>query len=238
MTTILALDASTDACSVALARDGEIDAIFELVPREHNHRLFSMLRTLLPGGAQAAALDMLAYCAGPGSFTGLRVASSAVQGLAYTLNLPVAGVSTLACLAQGALRRGVVSATDTAFVLLDARINEIYCGLYRFEQGLPVACREDQVLAPASLPADYLQGQQRVVAMGSGLPYLTQLPGPVQAEVADVLEDCWPHSEDLIPLAQRAAALGLLSGASSVHPVYLRNEVQWKKLSEQGPRGG
>jgi len=238
MTTILALDASTDACSVALARDGELDGIFELVPREHNHRLFTMLRALLPDGAQAAALDMLAYCAGPGSFTGLRVAASAVQGLAYTLNLPVAGVSTLACLAQGALRRGEVGDADTAFVLLDARINEIYCGLYRFEQGLPVPCREDQVLAPGALPSDYLQGQQRVVAMGSGLPYLTQLPAPVQADVAEVLRDCWPDSKDLIPLAQRAAAQGLLSDASAVQPVYLRNEVQWKKLAEQGPRGG
>ena len=236
MTTILALDASTDACSAALLRDGEVYSRFQLLPRQHNHQLFAMMTELLPEGAPAAGIDLLAYGHGPGSFTGLRIAASAVQGLAFTLGLPVAGVSTLACLAQGALRRGLVGADEQVFALLDARINEIYWGLYRFEDGLATACLDDRVSAPADVPADLLDGT--VVAMGSGLALFDVLPLPVREAVGRRLEDQWPDSVDLLPLAERRARDGDLVGAAKVQPVYLRNEIHWKKLSEQGPRDG
>ena len=234
MTTILALDASTDACSVALANAVDTASIFEVIPREHNHRLFSMLRELLPDGAAAAGINTLAFGQGPGSFTGLRVAASAAQGLAYTLGVPAVGISTLACIAQGGLRRGVLNAADTAMVVLDARINEIYAGLYRFENGLAVPCTADCVIAPSELSAEYLAGQQTVVALGTGINCLEECPARVQAAITRTLDAQWPDSVDLVPLARQAIARGELLAPEQVQPVYLRNEVNWKKLSEQG----
>lgn len=234
MTRILALDTSTDACSAAMSRDGQVESRYQLLPRKHNHLLFAMLAELLPDGAESAGIDLLAYGQGPGSFTGLRIAASAVQGLAYTLELPVAGVSTLACLAQGALRRGLVSEDERLLVLIDARINEVYWGYYRFEQGLAVGCCDDQVSAPGSLPEDLLDSG--AIALGSGLAYYDALPASVRTAVVKQLPDQWPDSVDLIPLAQRAAEKGELVSAQAVQPVYLRNEIHWKKLSEQGPQ--
>ncbi len=236
MTTILALDTSTDACSAALQRGSEVKSRYRLLPRKHNHLLFSMLAELLPDGAAAAGIELLAYSQGPGSFTGLRIAASAVQGLAYTLQLPVAGISTLACLAQGALRRGAVTADEQVLVLLDARINEVYWGLYRFEDGLAVACQPDQVSAPADLPEGMLAEVQGAVALGSGLAYLDDLPRALSGSLLRSVPDQWPDSVDLLPLAAEALAEGELVSADAVQPVYLRNEIHWKKLSEQGPR--
>ncbi len=236
MTSILALDTSTDACSAALQRDEQVSSRYQLLPRKHNHLLFTMLAELLPDGAEAAGLELLAYSQGPGSFTGLRIAASAVQGLAYTLHLPVAGISTLACLAQGALRRGVVSAEERVLTLLDARINEVYWGLYAFENGLAVACQPDQVSAPADLPRDLLASGAGVVALGSGLAYLEALPAALQGSILRSESDQWPDSRDLLPLAELALARGELVDADAVQPVYLRNEIHWKKLSEQGPQ--
>jgi tRNA threonylcarbamoyladenosine biosynthesis protein TsaB len=236
MNNILALDTSTDACSVAWRCGARVSNRFQLIPRQHNHRLFEMLGELLPAGAAEAGVQLLAYGQGPGSFTGLRIAASAVQGLSYTLGAPVAGVSTLACLAQGALRRGVIDAAEQVLALLDARINEVYWGLYRFEDGLAVPCVDDQVSAPGDLPADLLQ--QPAVAMGSGLDYLESLPPEVQQMISRSVPEQWPDSLDLLPLADREAKLGRLLDAAAVQPVYLRNEIHWKKLSEQGPARG
>ncbi len=238
MTTILALDTSTDACSVAFLKDGQLQSRFELVPREHNHRLFAMLKSLFPDGVAGAGIELVAFAEGPGSFTGLRVAASAVQGLAFTLDIPVAGVSSLACIAQGAYRRAEINADETALVLLDARINEIYGGLYRLQDGKVVACMDDFVSAPAEVNSELLSGVHSVVAMGSGLTMLDQLPASVRSGIARSLDDLWPDSIDLLPLAVDAAAAGRLLDAKAVQPVYLRNEVHWKKLAEQGPQGG
>ena len=234
MTSILALDTSTDACSAALRRDGMLESRYQVLPRKHNHLLFSMLAELLPQGAADANIELLAYGHGPGSFTGLRIAASAVQGLAYTLGLPVAGVSTLACLAQGALRRGVVAEGDRVLTLLDARINEVYWGYYEFTDGIARRLVSDQVGPPASLPLDLLAGN--TVALGSGLVYFDALPTSVSAAVSDTAAGQWPDSVDLIPLAEQSAADGELVTAQEVQPIYLRNEIHWKKLSEQGPR--
>lgn len=234
MTNILALDTSTDACSVCLRVNGDIDSRCELIPRQHNHRLFTMLTDLLPaGGPAAVGLDFLSYAQGPGSFTGLRIAASAIQGLAYSLKLPVAGISSLACLAQGALRRGLVTESDTVLAMIDARINEIYWGVYSFEGGIATALVEDRVGAPGDVPKSPMLERQSLVATGSGLCHFEQLPGAVRAAVTRQLADQWPDSLDLLPLADREYNQGGLLAAEAVQPVYLRNEIHWKKLSEQ-----
>ena len=234
MSNILALDTATDACSVSLKRGDKVVSRYRLLPRQHNHLLFSMLREVLGDESLASAeLDLLTYAQGPGSFTGLRIAASAAQGLAYTLSIPVAGISSLACLAQGALRRGVVDDGETVLAMLDARINEIYWGYYRFSDGLATPLGDDRVGAPAELDGSIPDGVDSVVALGSGLALYDALPATLRSSVERCVEDQWPDSIDLLPLADRARTRGELVNAAAVQPVYLRNEIHWKKLSEQ-----
>ncbi len=235
MSNILALDTSTDACSVALQMAGEIQHRFELIPRQHNRRLFSMLQELLPGATMSElSIDLLAYNRGPGSFTGLRIAASAMQGLAFSLGLPVVGVSTLACMAQGALRKGLVAQTSVVLVMLDARINAVYWGLYAFEDGIARAQRPDAVSHPGELTLPGLEPGAVLIGLGNGCSYLGELPPAVQSVVQPCGDNCWPDSFDTLTLASLEYAQGRVLTPEQVQPVYLRNEISWKKVHEQG----
>jgi tRNA threonylcarbamoyladenosine biosynthesis protein TsaB len=136
---ILAIETATDACSVALYCDGEYFQRHEVIPRQHSQRLFGMLRELLPDGdLRKYGVSAIAYGCGPGSFTGLRIAASAVQGLAFAHSLPAIAISTLTSQAQTALRLGAVAADATVLSLLDAKINEVYYATYDYSDGLAV----------------------------------------------------------------------------------------------------
>ena len=235
MRNILALDTATDACSVALIQDGTISSRSELIPRQHNQRLFSMLGEVVPrGNPKDVGVELLAYNHGPGSFTGLRIAASAIQGLAFAADLPVAGISTLACMAQGAWRRGEISPAATALVLLDARINEVYWGLYELEDGVARPCQPDAVAAPGLLPPDTGAQSQELVALGSGLRYADAIPAALTRRWSVAEPELWPDSLDLLTLGESCFERGGLCTAEQVQPVYLRDEISWKKIAEQG----
>lgn len=103
MSRILALDTSTDACSVALDLDGRLYGEFVVEPRRHTHLLLPMVeRVLAEAGVALSALDAIAFGRGPGSFAGIRIATGAAQGLALGADLPLLPVSTLAAMAVNA----------------------------------------------------------------------------------------------------------------------------------------
>nr|VFJ96912.1 MAG: tRNA threonylcarbamoyl adenosine modification protein YeaZ [Candidatus Kentron sp. H]VFJ97120.1 MAG: tRNA threonylcarbamoyl adenosine modification protein YeaZ [Candidatus Kentron sp. H]VFK02851.1 MAG: tRNA threonylcarbamoyl adenosine modification protein YeaZ [Candidatus Kentron sp. H] len=126
---ILAIDTATDACSVALHLDGEYWGRHELAPRQHAEILLPRIRELLSeAGLSLNHLDALAFGRGPGAFTGVRIATSVAQGLAFGADLPVVPISSLHALAQGAWReRG----ERNLLAALDARMGEVYWGAYR-----------------------------------------------------------------------------------------------------------
>lgn len=231
MTGILALETATDACSVAVYRDGRIDERHVLAPRLHSQLVFTMLAELLPaGGLAAQGIDVVAYGSGPGSFTGLRIAASTAQGLAYSSGLPAIPVSTLAVMAQGALRQGAVSNGDDVLCTLDARINEIYAAVFAYEDGLAVV-REGPWACP---PADLLPaGTRPLCAVGNGCAFLEQFPGALRARIQTVLPAILPAARDIIPLALASWSRGETQSARSIQPVYVRDEISWKKLADQ-----
>ena len=234
MTGILAIETATDACSVALLVGGQIRALHEVAPRQHSRRLFTMLRELLPDGdLRDHGIEGIAYGCGPGSFTGLRIAASAVQGLAYTSDLPAIAVSTLACQAQTALRLGEVDATAVVLSTLDARINEVYSAVYTFEQGLAVLQGGPRACAPADLAP--IHGHS-LHAVGSGCHFLEQFPAPLRESLQSSSSLLHPMAQDLIPLALAKLQRGEIQSPQQVQPVYVRDEISWKKLSEQGRR--
>ena len=233
MTGILAIDTATDACSVAVYAKGETREVYEVIPREHSRRLFGMLQSLLPDGRLGEqGIDAIAYSCGPGSFTGLRICASAVQGLAYTNGLPAIAVSTLALQAQTALRLGHVDVDTAVLSMIDARINEVYYALFRFEEGLavmqqgPVACAPGAVEIAAEL--------SRLQAVGSGCRFVDELPAPLRSRLSSTHPELLPAAQDLVPLALAAFARGEVQQPQQVQPLYVRDEISWKKLAEQG----
>ena len=235
MTNILAIDTSTDACSVALLRDGQYSELHEIAPRQHNQRLFSMLRELLPSGNLVdQGIDAIAYAQGPGSFTGLRIAASAVQGLAFANQLPAIAISTLACQAQTALRTNAVGVEDTVLSMLDARINEVYWALYTFRDELAALVQGPVVCAPQDIALN--SAHASIKGVGGGFSYRDSLPEVITSALGGVTENIFPSARDLIPLALSEYKAGNLQAAEDVMPVYVREEVSWKKISEQGKR--
>ena len=125
---LLAIETSTEACSVAVMVRGDVLERFELAPRRHAGLVLPWAEALLAeAGLRRSALDAIAVGRGPGAFTGVRLGISIAQGIALGLDLPLLPVSTLAVLAQGGLRgaegRPVVAA-------IDARMGEVYCGTF------------------------------------------------------------------------------------------------------------
>lgn len=146
MSTLLALDTATEACSVALLHDGKVTSHYEVIPRLHAQKLLPMIKQLLEdAGTTLAAVDAIAFGRGPGAFTGVRITIGVVQGLAFALERPVLPVSNLAVLAQRALREHGASQVAAA---IDARMDEVYWGCYRETAGEMRLVGAEAVLAP------------------------------------------------------------------------------------------
>lgn len=231
MTGILAIETATEACSVALWRDGCMVERHEIAPRQHSQRLFGMLRELMPDGDLARnGVAAIAYGTGPGSFTGLRIAASAVQGLAFASGIHAIPVSTLACQAQTALRLGLVGTDDLVCSLLDARINELYHATFRYRNGLAEAVTEPV----ACTPEKFEVADGVAILLGNGCGLAGQFSAHTAARVDAMYEDVLPHARDLVPLALDLQSRGDVQAPAQVQPLYVRDEISWKKLSEQG----
>lgn len=137
MNTILAIETSTAACSVALYHNGEITEVFELLPQKHAQRILAMVdEVLAKAQVKPDQLDLLGFGRGPGAFTGVRIATGVVQGLALGWDKPVIGVSSLEALALAALEQKQEDRPDGRskwVALLDARMNEVYCQTGEYE---------------------------------------------------------------------------------------------------------
>lgn len=225
---ILAIDTATEACSVALWNDGTTFAHFELCPREHTQRILPLVRAALADAdVKLTDLDALAFGRGPGSFTGVRIGIGIAQGLALGAELPMIGVSTLATMAQGAWRK---TGATRVLAAIDARMGEVYWAEYqRDADGVWQGEATEAVLKPEAVSErlQQLDGNWAMVGTGWGAWPELAANSPVTLTDGEML---LPTAEDMLPIARQLFAAQKWVAVEQAEPVYLRNEVAWKKL--------
>jgi len=222
MPTLLALDASTEACSCAVLHNAEVVEHYEMVPRQHTRLILPMIdRLMATCGVRFADLDAIAFGKGPGSFTGLRIAAGVAQGLAFAADLPVLPVSTLAAVALQS------AADDDTLVLscLDARIDEIYWGWYHVKNGAPALLGEERLSRPEAVPAELPFRHGQVQIAGNGLLYRERLSPSLLADIAVCKPELLPRSSAIVRIAAKLWQDGSTIAPESVNPVYLRDKV-------------
>ncbi|WP_426360066.1 tRNA (adenosine(37)-N6)-threonylcarbamoyltransferase complex dimerization subunit type 1 TsaB [Pseudocolwellia sp. HL-MZ19] len=229
----LVIDASTEACSVALQYQGNITSLYELCPQSHSLRLLPMIDDLLKAAdCTLSKLDGIIFGQGPGSFTGVRIGIGVTQGLAFSASLPVVGVSTLQTMAQQAFiehgQTRVVSA-------IDARMSEVYTGYYEADSNKVMQPKTAQrVLAPELVKQHYIDNANLDFTV---LPYGVGTGWEAYKNDLDELKANAGEPEILFPHAQAMLFIGQLAfeqnkGVEAEHaqPVYVRDTVSWKKL--------
>jgi tRNA threonylcarbamoyladenosine biosynthesis protein TsaB len=228
---LLALDTATEACSAALWLNGEIVERFQLAPREHNRLILPMIDGLLTdAGLRLADLDALAFGRGPGSFTGVRIATGVIQGIAFASDLPVVPVSTLAAMALEAMAE---TGCELAMPSIDARMGEVYWAVYRRVTEDAV----EPVVAEAVVSPDEVESPAACngIGIGSGWgAYEERLRQRLPAyAVSAVLAPRFPRAGHIARLAVPMAKTGVAVAAENAQPVYLRDNVAKKPGSSQ-----
>lgn len=225
---ILAIDTATEACSVALNDNGATFAHFELCPREHTQRILPLVNdVLMEGGVTLADLDALAFGRGPGSFTGVRIGIGIAQGLALGAELPMIGVSTLATMAQGAWRQ---TGATRVLAAIDARMGEVYWAEYqRDENGVWQGEETEAVLKPEAVSARLAELDGAWATVGTGWKAWPEMGANAGLTLTDGNVEL-PAAQDMLPIALQMFAEGHTVAVEHSEPVYLRNEVAWKKL--------
>lgn len=225
---LLAIETSTEACSVALIHGDEVVARSEIAPRRHAELVLPMADALLAeAGLGRHALDVIAVGRGPGAFTGVRLGISLAQGMALALDVPVVTVSSLAALALEAPE-------DDAAILavIDARMGEIYTASYRRDDnGGLIVLDEERVCVPAALslsvsPAWHVVGTGWTTYADVLRPHLT-------GELRSAEGARYPQARHVAELAAREFAAGRAGAPEHALPVYLRDKVALT-LVEQG----
>jgi tRNA threonylcarbamoyladenosine biosynthesis protein TsaB len=244
---ILAIDTATENCSAALLIDGRVTTRERLLERGHALHILPMADELLAeAGASLRSLTAIAFGRGPGAFTGVRLAASVAQGLAFGAQLPVVPVSDLQALAQRALE--VDAGMARVLTCTDARMNEVYWGCFERGTGeLAARIGEEHVGSPESviLPQEWAaqaqaeaqaQSQGHVAAVvpesgeaafwgvGSGFMAYPRL-GEVLGASGRLLGSLFPRAIEILRLAAAEVLAGRALPAEQALPVYLRDNV-------------
>ena len=222
---ILALDTSTEYCSIALSLDGNISSRSELAGQRHSELLIQMLDEMLASaGIKLAQLDGIAFGTGPGSFTGVRIACGVAQGLALGAGLPVVGVCTLQALAQAANHDNANH--DKVIAVLDARMGEVYHAAYQKQAGQWITVCHPSLCLPLHAPP--VEGSEWVGA-GSGFAvHADVLANRYSAQLVGYDAQATPQASAIAQLALPEFNAGRGEDAAQARPLYLRDKVALK----------
>jgi len=227
---LLALETATADCSVALLVDGRVQSVASVGGERPSEQVPDLIRQLLAeAGLGVTQLDAVAFDAGPGAFTGIRIGCGLAQGLALGADLPLIGLSSLMVLAMQAPAGRVVS-------MLDARMGEVYWApvLRRGEAGVDGDAREAAWLDDPHVvaPGDWVCPSEADCAIGDGLN-VAVLTDEGSARVADRLlpsvrvlsMHARPQASDMLPLAAQRLLAGEAFAPELASPLYVRDKV-------------
>lgn len=213
---LLAVETSTELCSVALLKDDALFVEEELAVNRHSELLAPMVRRVLARARLAVgAMDAFAFGQGPGSFTGIRIACGLVQGLAFAAERPVVPVPSLLALAEQSRESRVAAA-------LDARMGEAYFAAYVRQGEDWNEVVEPRLVDPANLPSLPARGW---TATGSGFDRHAWLRDALREPIALRIEGDVPRAGSVARLAVRRLARGGAVPAERAAPLYLRDKV-------------
>jgi tRNA threonylcarbamoyladenosine biosynthesis protein TsaB len=208
-----ALETSTEWCSVALSVDGEIAAAERRAGNRHSELVLPMLESLFNScKINVENLDAIAFGAGPGSFTGLRIACGLAQGLALPRGLPVIGIPTLEALAEE-------SGASRVVACLDARMREVYYAALEKAGGRWREVVALQCVAPDAAPPPPGEGW---VGCGNGF---AAYPALLRNKMTAVRPEIHPSALAVARLAAPRLAAGEGVDAAEAAPLYVRDKV-------------
>ena len=227
---VLAIDTSTDWCSVAVGDGAQWHRREENAGHAHSERLLPMLdAALADAGWALSALDGVAFGAGPGSFTGIRIGCGVAQGLALGAGLPVVPVATLAAIAQEARRaRG----WERVLGCLDARMREVYLAAYLRDGGGWREIAAPAVMPPAEASRKRLVASGDWFGAGNGFAAYPALAG--QLELTQVFAEARPTGQAIGELALPRLAAGHGVAAGDALPLYVRHRVALTAVEQAG----
>lgn len=229
----LALDASTEACSVALQVNGTVFSRYDLCAQSHSLHLLPMVDAVLnEANIKLTDLDGLIFGQGPGSFTGVRIGVGVAQGLAFSADLPVVGVSSLQAMAQQAYN---LFGEKQVLAAIDARMAEVYNGFFVVnEHNIMQAQQAEAVTPPEELEASVANIVNKpFFAVGTGWDAYSDRLGDNLLSLKSnegSPEVLFPTAEAMLNIGIVKFSQGLDVSAEHAQPVYVRDTVSWKKL--------
>ena len=227
---LLALETSTEACSVALLHGDWLIERFEIAPRRHAELALPWADAVLAeAGLARTALDAIAVGRGPGAFTGVRLGLSLAQGMALALDRPLIGISTLAALAL----RAAAGEGEDVLAAIDARMGEVYACSYRMRGGVPIALGEEQLAPPEAVAMDGAHWH----GVGTGFAAQGGALARLAGQACSIDAEALPHAADVVRLALAAHARGEALAPERVEPAYLRNRVALTLNEQAAARG-
>lgn len=217
---LVALETSTEYCSLAVSRGAQVFERSFHAGQRHSELALPALRELLQqAGLELTAIEGIAYGAGPGSFTGLRIACGIAQGLALARNLPLAGIGTLLALAEDC-------GADKAIACLDARMGEVYHGAYRKSGGQWIEVHAPALYKPDAVPQVEGSGW---IACGSGFrAHGAALTRCYDGRISRIDAGAIPNAAAMLRLAREVFAAGRGVDAAAAAPLYVRDKVALK----------
>jgi tRNA threonylcarbamoyladenosine biosynthesis protein TsaB len=225
---ILAVETATGACSVALSNGSETYTRYSEQARAHSELAMGMVDAVL-AESRCNVLDIegLGVTVGPGSFTGLRIGFSIVQGLAFALDLQVAPVSTLKTLVATYQRSRADARKSVYLAALDARMGQFAVGVYRWN-GEQLTTEKRDCLLTASAVYALINQLQPTALIGETEKLLAAQENDIAANSMEVSE-VYPHALDLYELAAEQHRLGLSVPIEEIELCYLRGTEAWTK---------
>jgi len=219
MSNILAIETSSDACSIALCKEDKDYLFHKVMPQQHTSKLLELIDEMLVNhGVSYKKLDAIAAGCGPGSFTGVRLACSVAQGLSYSLDISAIQVSSLQVMAEHFHKKYQAQEVVT---LVNAHMGRLYLGIFEYKKELS-SCSEVGIQVEEFDISDF---SSKTYFVGDGCELVKMKLDKIKPKIYNHL----PHAHDLLTIAKKKLDKGETVNPEKIIPVYLTGEEHWKK---------